>query len=217
MMDLFMGYNQRLLHVESRDMTTFNSPLGPYQCTTLPMGHTNAVQIYQANMAFILQEEIPHHTIPFIDDLPVKTETTQHQNPDGTYKTIPEHSGIRTFIWKHLTIVHRILQRLQNVSTMVSAKKFVLITPDATIVGHKCTFKGQIPHELKVQKICDWPECETLMQVRGFLGTCGVVRIFIRDFPAISRPLVNLTHKGVPFKWGDAQHDAMAHLKDEII
>ena len=87
---------------------------------------------------------------------------------------------------------------------MVSAKKFILATPDATIVGHKCTFEGRIPHELKVQKIRDWPECETLMQVRGFLGTCGVVRIFIRDFAAISQPPINLIRKGIPFKWGDA-------------
>ena len=54
------------------------------------MGHTNVVPIYQADMAFILQEEIPHHTMPFIDDLSVKTETTQRQNPDGTYKIISE-------------------------------------------------------------------------------------------------------------------------------
>ena len=33
-------------------MTTFNSPLGPHHLTTLLMGHTNTVQIYQANMAF---------------------------------------------------------------------------------------------------------------------------------------------------------------------
>ena len=165
MMDLFVGYNQRPLHVESRDMTMFNSPLGPYWCMTLLMGHANAVQIYQADMAFILQEEILHHTMPFIDDLPVKTETTRHQNPNRTYKTILENSGIHTFIWKHLIVVHRILQRLQNVSAMVSAKKFILAAPDATIVSHKRTFKGQIPHELKVQKIRDWPECETLTQV----------------------------------------------------
>ena len=62
----------------------------------------------------------------------------------------------------------------------------------------------------------DWPECETLTQVQGFLGTCRVVHIFIRDFAAISWPLVNLTRKGVPFEWGDAQRDAMARLKDEI-
>ena len=76
MMDLFTGYDQRPLHVDSRDMTMFNSPLGPHCLTTLPMGHTDAVQIYQADMAFIPQDEIPHHTMPFINDLPVKSETS---------------------------------------------------------------------------------------------------------------------------------------------
>ena len=76
MMDLFAGYDQRPLHVDSWDMTTFNSPLGPHCLTTLPMGHTNAVQIYQADMAFILQDDIPHYTMLFIDDLLVKSETS---------------------------------------------------------------------------------------------------------------------------------------------
>ena len=78
---------------------------------------------------------------------------------------IPEDLGIRLFIWKHLTVVHRILQRLQNVNTTVSAKKFILATPDATIVGHKCTSEGRVPHEATIQKIRDWPECENLTQV----------------------------------------------------
>jgi len=78
-MDLFAGYDQCPLHVDSRDMTTFNSLLRPHRLTTLPMDHTNTVQIYQANMAFILQNEIPDHIMPFINDLPVKTETTWRQ------------------------------------------------------------------------------------------------------------------------------------------
>ena len=129
----------------------------------------------------------------FIDDLPVKSETSRYQRPDGSYERIPENPGIRLFIWKHLTVVHRILQRLQNVNTTVSAKKFVLAAPDTTIVGHKCTSEGRVPHEAKIQKIRDWPECENLMLVRGFLGTCGMLRIFIRNFGAIARPLVGLT------------------------
>ena len=155
--------------------------------------------------------------MPFIDDLLVKTETTRHQRPDGSYETILENLGIRKFIWNHLTVVHRILQCLQNVSAMVSAKKFILAAPDATIIGHKCTFEGQVPHEAKIQKIQDWPECENLTQICGFLGTCGMVHIFIRNLAAITRLLVGLTRKSVPFKWGDAQRDAMNRLKDEII
>jgi hypothetical protein len=217
MMDLFARYDQCSLHVESRDMTTFSSPLGPQQLTTRPMGYTNAVQIYQADMSFILQEEIPHYTMPFIDDLLVKSGTTRYQDADGSYETIPANPGIRRFIWEHVIVVNRILQRLQNVGATVPAKKFVLAAPDAVIVGHKCTFEGRIPHEAKVQKIQDWPECASVMHICEFLGTCGVLRIFIRNFAAIARPLVNLTRKGVPFEWSESQQKAMQCLKDEII
>ena len=43
-------------------MTTFNSLLRLHRLTTLPMGHTNAVQIYQADMAFILQDDVETRT-----------------------------------------------------------------------------------------------------------------------------------------------------------
>ena len=72
--------------------------------------------------------------------------------------------------------------------------------PEVTIVRHKCTWEGRIPHEKKVQKIRDWPECQNLTQVCRFLGVCGVLRIFIKGFTLIARPLVNLTRKGVSFE-----------------
>ena len=37
MMDLYAGYDQCPLHMDSRDITTFNSLLGPHCLTTLPM------------------------------------------------------------------------------------------------------------------------------------------------------------------------------------
>jgi hypothetical protein len=193
MMDLFARYDQCALHVKSRDMTTFSSPLGPQRLTTLPMGYTNVVQIYQVDISFILQEDIPHCTMPFIDDLLVKSGTTRYQDEDGSYETMPANPGIHRFIWEHLIIVNRILQCLQNIGATVSTKKFVLAAPDAVIVSHKCTFEGRIPHEAKVQKIQDWPECTSITHVHGFLGTCGVLHIFIQNFAMITRPLVNLT------------------------
>ena len=37
-----------------------------------------------------------------------------------------------------------------------------------------------------------------------------------RDFASITRPLVHLTKKGVPFNWGEPQQNAMQCLKDAI-
>ena len=164
------------------------------------MGHTNVVQIYQADICFILQEEIPCHTIPFIDDVAIKMLLTRYILPDGHYETIPENPGIQWFIWEHLQVINHILQQFENVGIMVSAKKFAFAVPEVTIIGHKCTWEGRILHEKKVQKIHDWPKCQNLTQVCRFLGVCDVLRIFIKGITSIARPLVNLTWKGVSFK-----------------
>jgi len=215
-MDLYSGYDQRTLHEELRDLTMFGTPLGPHQLTTLLQGHANAVQVYQGNTTFILQDKIPDYTSPFIDNVPVKSVKTWYQRTDGSYETIAQNSGIHRFIWEHCVVINRILQQLENVGVMVSATKFVLAAPTAIIVGHKCTFEGH-PEDSKVQKICDWPECRTITQVRGFLGTCGVLCIFIRNFLKIARLLINLTHKNVAFEWGKEQQVAMQTLKDAIL
>jgi len=217
MMDLYSGYDQHALHEDSRDLTTFGMPLGPHRLTTLPQGHANAVQVYQGDTAFILQHEIPEYTSPFIDDVPVKSMQTRYQCEDGTYETIPDNPGIHHFIWEHCIVINRILQRLENVGATVSASKFVLAAPTATIIGHKCTFEGCVPEESKVQKIHDWPEPTNHMQVRGFLGTCGVLHIFIHNFSHIACPLINLTKKDVPFIFGTEQREAMQILKDAVL
>ena len=69
--------------MDSRDMTMFNSLLGPHRLTTLPMGHTNTVQIYQVDMAFILQDKIPHHTMLFIDDQTAHTSQYRRTQASG--------------------------------------------------------------------------------------------------------------------------------------
>jgi hypothetical protein len=142
MMDLYSGYDQRMLHEESHDLTTFGMPLGPHRLTTLPQGHVNAVQVYQGDTAFILQHEIPDYMLPFVDNVPVKSMKMRYQRADGSYETIPANPGIRHFIWEHCIILNCILQCLENVGATVSATKFVLAAPTAIIVGHKCTFES---------------------------------------------------------------------------
>jgi hypothetical protein len=66
MFDLFVGYDQCALAEESRDLTTFQTPLGTYKLTSIPMGSTNSMQIFHGDTMFLLQEKIPHVTIPFV-------------------------------------------------------------------------------------------------------------------------------------------------------
>ena len=66
--DIMGGYDERELAEESRPLTTFDTPLGRFQLTRLPQGATNSVAVYQAQMMWILQEEIPEHVGIFIDN-----------------------------------------------------------------------------------------------------------------------------------------------------
>jgi len=113
--------------------------------------------------------------------------------------------------------MNRILQRFKKAGGTCSGWKMDLCVPEVVAVGHKCTYKGRYPEDQKVQKILDWPACTSLTEVCGFLGVCGVVRIWVKDFAKRARPLVVLTKKDVGFMWGLEQEKAMEDLKQAII
>ncbi|MBW0578638.1 hypothetical protein O181_118353 [Austropuccinia psidii MF-1] len=56
---IMAGYDERELDVTKRPLTTFETPLGRMQLTRIPQGGTNSVEVYQAQMTWILQEERP--------------------------------------------------------------------------------------------------------------------------------------------------------------
>jgi len=71
-LDLYVGYDECGLDEASRDYTTFQTPFGAMHLVTLPMGWTNSVPIFHDDVTYILQQEIPHTTIPYIDDVPIR-------------------------------------------------------------------------------------------------------------------------------------------------
>ena len=183
--DLYVGYDQAPIALESRDLTTFQTPLGPHRLTALPMGWSNSVSIFQGHVTFILQDELDTAP-PFLDDVPILGPKTRYELPGGGCETMPGNEGIRRFVWEHCNDVNRIFHRMKHAGGTFSEHKLHLGVPEVNIVGHTCNYEGQIPDQTQVSKIQHWPACRNVMEVRGFLGTCGVVRIFIKGFAEIS-------------------------------
>jgi len=215
-LDMYWGFYARTVDPKSRDMTAFQTPLGPMRIVSLPMGYTNSPAEFQACMMFILQDEVPEKAGVFIDDIPIKGPATEYLGPDGQPETLPENPGIRRFIWEHLNDVHRILWRIGESGGTVSGKKMQLCQREAVIVGHRCSPQGRYPTEDRAEKIKKWPRPTNLKAVRGFLGLCGTVRIWIKDYSIIAKPLVSLTRKGIEFTWGTAQEESFNHLKELV-
>ena len=215
-LDMYWGFHARVIDVRSRDMTAFQTPLGTFRLTSLPMGFTNAPAEFQACMMFILQDEVPDVAGVFIDDIPIKGPATHYLNSEGKPEVLSENPGIRRYMWEHINDVHRILHRIGEAGGTVSAKKMQLCQSEVQIVGHQCSARGREPVDDRIQKILDWPTPINLKEVRGFLGLCGTVRIWIKDYSIIAKPLVDLTRKSTPFSWGPEQEEAFEDLKELV-
>ena len=85
------------------------------------------------------------------------------------------------------------------------------------VVGHCCTSEGRIADELRIAPIRDWTVCANKSDVRSFLGTVDVLRIFIRNFAHRAHHLVKLSRKDIPWEWSEEQIRAMGDLRDTII
>ena len=177
------------------------------------MGFTNSPAEFQACMVFILQDEIPNKTNIFIDDLPIMGPKTQYLDKDGNPETIPDNPGIRRFIWEHAQDVHRIMHRIGHAGGTFAPKKAQICRPEVIIVGNKCSAAGRVPDDSRVQKILEWPTLATVKDVRGFLGLCGTVRIWIKNYSEIARPLTELVRKNISFIWDRRRQEAFDQLK----
>ena len=63
-----------------------------------------------------------------------------------------------------------------------SRPKTTLCAAEIMVVGHRCTYDGRLPETDRVGIIKWWSACNDVSEVRMFLGTIGVCRVFIKDF-----------------------------------
>jgi len=214
--DLYSGYDQRDLAEGSRDFTTFQTPFGALRIVKLPMGWTNSVPIFHDDVTYVLRDEIPHVTIPYIDDVPVRGPGSRYQDINGEYETIPENPGVRRFVWEHFQNTNRVCQRLKYSGLTISGLKTALCKAEFTVVGHLCSFEGRRPSTDRIGVIMRWPPLEDVSQVRQFLGVVGCVRMYIRDYTTLTRPLTRLLKADVEFEWTEKEQACMDAVKKAV-
>ncbi|THH20446.1 hypothetical protein EW146_g896 [Bondarzewia mesenterica] len=98
-----------------------------------------------------------------------------------------------------------------------SGHKVILCSPKITVVGHRCTPHGCLPEEPHVEKIINWGPCCNLSDVHAFLGTIGVIRIFIHNFAHRAHALTKLMCKEEPFHFRSDQITAQENLKAALL
>ncbi|KAL3694970.1 hypothetical protein R1sor_008621 [Riccia sorocarpa] len=208
--DLYSGYDQFQLAVESRDLTTIRTLLGLMRMCTLPQGATNSVAHMQNVMHKVLREFLPEITIPFLDDIPMKGCATEKKD-----ETL-DATGCRKFVNNHIRDVGKILNRLREVHLTLSGEKSRFGVLEILVVGHVCDSSGRRPNPMNVEAIDRLADCKSTTEVRRFLGGCVFFRLSIAHYAHAAEPLYALLKKGRRFSWSLEHHEAIEKLKKTL-
>ncbi len=182
--DLFSGFNARWASIRSRPMFAFTSPSGPRQQATLVQGYTNSIPEFQRCADHALHS-VSHIASAFIDDCGVKGPTTR-------YGDVEIHPGIHQFVWEYVHNPDLVLGALINAGITASGAKAILAAEHLKIVGSIVCLDGWIIEPSLVSKIINYPQPQSVTEVRGFLGVSGVGRRWIERYALIAKPMTIL-------------------------
>ena len=154
--DLYSGYGQFQLAVDSRDITTMRTPIRLVRMFTLPQGATNSVPHIVNAMNKVLRDCIPGIMISFLDDIPIKGCSDEEKDESK------DKDGCRKFVVDHMKDCEKVLERIEDANLTFSREKSTFGQPKNLAVGHLCGAYDQKPSSSKVNVIKDMKEeCKT--------------------------------------------------------
>ena len=112
--NLYSGYDQFQLAVDSRNITTMRTPIGLVRMCTLPPGATNSVAHMVNAMNKVLKDCISGIAMPFLDDIPI-TGCSNEEKDESKDK-----DGCRQFVVDHMKDCDKVLQRLEDANSTFS-------------------------------------------------------------------------------------------------
>ncbi|GBG83918.1 hypothetical protein CBR_g37789 [Chara braunii] len=88
--------------------------------------------------------------------------------------------------------------------------------PSVIYLDHVISGDGLAPEAAKIAAIQEWPQPQTVRDVKSFMGLASYYRKFDRNNSAVAAPLTNLTKKDTPFLWSLPCQLAFTRLKKAL-
>ena len=209
-LDLYSGFHQIELEDHCKEITAFTcGPLGFWEMTRMPFGACNSSATFQRTMELVLSDLLYSTSLVYVDDIIV-------------------HSSDPA---EHICSLEKIFQRLKQHGLRLKPTKCTFFSSELRFLGHMVTSRGLEKDPSKIQAIQEWQRPTTVNQVRQFMGLCGFLRKFIKNFATIAAPITDLVRgysnkrmnrkqnkvqEQANFMWSTAQEDAFLMLKSII-
>ena len=191
-LDLKMGYHQLELDKNSRDITTFATPIGLKRFKRLIMGVSSASEIYQNT----LEQKVFYglNNVKVISDDVIIFGRTQDE---------------------HDTALIKVMDRLQEKGLTVNKKKCQFNVNEIKFFGVILSKDGIKTDPEKVKAVQNLTQPNNIGELRSLLGLTTYFSRFIKDYATIVEPLRELLRekKGCLYKWTNRQQEALDKIK----
>ena len=195
-MDIRWGYNNIRIKEGDEWKAVFTTPFGLYKPLVMFFGQCNSLPTFQAFMDSTFGDMIAKGwLIIYMDDILVFAETL-------------EECQERT---------KRMLDRMKEEDLHLKLAKCTFDQTEVEYLG-LVVRNGEVLMDLtKLKAVEQWKPPKSVKAVRSFIGFCNFYQKFIPHFSTITRPLIDLIKKGVPFNWGEEQNKAFIKLKEMFL
>ncbi|PKU66848.1 putative mitochondrial protein [Dendrobium catenatum] len=191
--DLRSGYYQIRMRPGDEWKTTFKMREGLYEWMVMPFGVSNAPSTFMRLMNQVFQPLLNKCVVIYFDDILIYSP-----NAD-----------------EHLLHLQSVFEILREQHLFANLKKCQFLTTRISFLGFIISAEGVIADPIKVEAISQWPEPQSITEVRQFHGLASFYRRFIKNFSSIAAPITELL-KNDKFSWTKEADRGFQQLKTVV-
>jgi len=167
--DLKNRYHQIRIQPEDEWKIAFKTKDGLYEWLIMPFGLSNAPSTFMRVMTLLFRLFIGKFVVVYFDDILIYSRTQK----------------------QHMNHLRQVLCTLQAEKFYANSKKCDFCTKRIIFLGFVISFEGVSTDSEKVKASTEWPQPQTIREVRSFHRLATFYHRFIKNFSTIMTPITD--------------------------
>ena len=195
-LDLVKSYYQIPVEPSSRKYTAFSTPKGLWQFARMPFGLKNAPASFQREISSVLGSFPSKNVLCYLDDILILSSNFE----------------------EHLKLVREVLFTLAKFGLKINLNKCEFFKDKVKYLGHIVSEEGIRKTEDYVKQITNYPQPNTVGELRAFLGLINFQRKFLPHASELQKPLSACTggRRSRKLVWSEEMLHSFEALKREM-